>query len=75
MLAFSSMPPIEARYQDGVLKPAKPLSLRPGEVVGLIVTRRPDVGRWDLEKLAAHASEDDALASAGLDSWLDDLDS
>ncbi|MGC4070838.1 MAG: antitoxin family protein [Polyangiaceae bacterium] len=68
------MPRIEACYQDGILKPAKPLSLRPGEVVGVIVTRRPDPRRWILGKLAANPTEDEALATAGLDAWIDDLD-
>jgi hypothetical protein len=28
---------VEARYEDGFLKPTKPLQLRPGKKVGLIV--------------------------------------
>jgi predicted DNA-binding antitoxin AbrB/MazE fold protein len=68
------MRPIEALYQDGVLKPAKPLSLRPGEHVGVIVVRRPEQARWDLTRLAEASSEDVDLAEAGLDEWADDLD-
>jgi predicted DNA-binding antitoxin AbrB/MazE fold protein len=68
------MRPIEALYQDGVLKPAKPLSLRPGEQVGLIVVRRPERARWDLARLAGALSEDEELAETGLQAWADDLD-
>ena len=65
------MRPVEAWYQDGVLKPAKPLSLRPGEHVGVIVVRRPEQARWDLTRLAEATSEDVDLAEAGLDEWAD----
>ena len=68
------MRPVEARYEDGVLKPEKPLPLRPGDRVGLILVRRPDPARWDLQRLAAGAEEDEALASADLDQWADALD-
>ena len=72
---LTTMRPVEARYEDGVLKPEKPLPLRPGDRVGVIVLRRPDPARWDLQRLAAGAAEDQALASAGLDDWADTLDS
>ena len=68
------MRPVEARYEDGVLKPGKPLPLRPGDRVGLILVHRPDPARWDLQRLAAGAEEDEALASAGLHQWADALD-
>ena len=68
------MRPIEALYQNGVLKPAKPLSLRPGEHVGLIVVRRPEQARWELTRLAEVSSEDVELAEAGLDEWVNELD-
>lgn len=68
------MQPIEAMYEDGVLKPAKSLPLRPGEHVGVILVRRPDPSRWDLHKLAAAAEDDDDLASAGLDAWVHELE-
>jgi hypothetical protein len=45
------------------------LPLQPGERVALVVVRRPDEARWDLDRLAAHADEDLALAEAGLDDW------
>jgi hypothetical protein len=38
---------IEARYEEGLLKPEKPLALAPGERVALIVLRHPDPRRWD----------------------------
>jgi predicted DNA-binding antitoxin AbrB/MazE fold protein len=68
------MRPVEARYEEGVLKPAQPLKLREGERVRLIVVRRPDPARWDLKRLAQGASEDEALAATGLDAWADALE-
>jgi len=67
------MRPVETCYEDGFLKPAKPLQLRPGEKVGVIVVRRPDPSRWDLRRLAQGGAEDEALAGAGLDAWTDAL--
>ena len=63
------MRPVEALYEHGLLRPAKPLNLRPGERVGLIVVRHSDPSRWDLKRLAASALEDVDLASAGLDDF------
>ena len=63
------MRPIDALYENGVLRPVSPLSLRSGERVGLIVVRRPDPSRWDLSRLAKHGDDDLALAEAGLDEW------
>ena len=61
------MRPVEARFENGLLKPAKPLPLRPGENVAVIVMRQPDPKRWDLAKLAATANDDDlALSETGL---------
>ena len=68
------MRPVEARYEDGVLKPERPLPLRPGDRVGVIVLRRPDPARWDLRRLAVGAEEDEALVCVGLDDWADTLD-
>jgi predicted DNA-binding antitoxin AbrB/MazE fold protein len=68
------MRPVEARYEDGLLRPAKPLALRPGERVGLIVVRRPDPARWDLARLAGNATEDSELAGAGIGNWAADLE-
>jgi predicted DNA-binding antitoxin AbrB/MazE fold protein len=65
--------PLEALYENGILRPAKPLNLRPGERVGLIVVRQPDRARWDLARLASHPDDAD-LASAGLDDWAAALD-
>lgn len=68
------MGPVEARYEDGVLKPVTPLRLRAGEKVGVIVVRHPDSSRWDFKRLARGAAEDAALAGAGLDTWTDVLE-
>jgi predicted DNA-binding antitoxin AbrB/MazE fold protein len=46
---------VEALYEDGLLKPQTPLSLRPGERVGVIVVRQPDPSRWNLDRLAREA--------------------
>jgi predicted DNA-binding antitoxin AbrB/MazE fold protein len=65
---------IEADFEGGVLRPTKPLALRQGERVRLIVVRRSDPARWDLDRLAQGADEDLALAEAGLGAWADALD-
>jgi predicted DNA-binding antitoxin AbrB/MazE fold protein len=66
---------IEAQYEDGLLRPKKPLSLRRGERVGVIVVRWPDPTRWDLSRIGATAnSEDVSLAEAGLDEWVKQID-
>jgi len=66
---------VEARYEEGLLRPDKPLSLRQGEQVALIVVRRPDPRRWNLERLARSGKgEDLALAEEGLAEWADALD-
>jgi predicted DNA-binding antitoxin AbrB/MazE fold protein len=63
------MGPIEAFYEGGLLRPISPLPLRSGERVAVIVMRRPDASRWNLERLAMHGDDDLALAEAGLDEW------
>lgn len=66
---------IEARYEEGLLKPESPLSLTPGERVALIVVRHPDPSRWDLGRLArSGAGEDRMLSEQGLSEWADALD-
>jgi predicted DNA-binding antitoxin AbrB/MazE fold protein len=66
---------IEAHYEEGLLKPEAPLSLRPGERVALIVVRHPDPQRWNLARLAkGGAKEDLALSEQGLADWADMLD-
>lgn len=66
---------IEARYEEGLLKPEAPLALTPGERVALIVVRHPDPKRWDLERLARSGPEEDRiLAEQGLAEWTDALD-
>jgi len=66
--------PIEAQFENGLLRPAEPLPLRHGERVGVIVLRRADPRRWNLARLARGASDDATLAAAGLDEWADALD-
>ena len=68
------MRPVDALYENGVLRPVSPLPLRSGERVALIVVRRPDASRWDSPRLASHADDDLALAEAGLDDWASALD-
>ena len=66
---------VEAQYEDGVLRPAQLLDLRPGEQVSLIVVRRPDPSRWDLARLVKASNEEDlALAEHGLTEWAGELD-
>ena len=66
---------IEARYEGGLLRPETPLALSPGERVSLVVVRRPDPKRWDLQRLATRGSDEDgALAEQGLEEWAVALD-
>lgn len=72
---IDAMRVIEARYEEGLLKPETPLALTPGERVALIVVRHPDPRRWNLERLAkSGAGEDQVLAEQGLAEWADALD-
>lgn len=74
---LTRMGPIEAVYEDGVLRPLRPLGFRPGEHVALTVARRSDPGRWNLDRLAAHPMADLDMARAGMRGWfaaLRDLD-
>jgi predicted DNA-binding antitoxin AbrB/MazE fold protein len=66
---------IEAEFEDGFLKPTQPLPLRPGERVSLVMLRKADPQRWNLQKLAVTTREDDELAGAGLGDWVDQLES
>jgi predicted DNA-binding antitoxin AbrB/MazE fold protein len=68
------MTAVEAEYEGGVLRPVKPLRLKPGERVRLIVLRRPDPTRWDLDRLARGNAEDSELAAEGIQEWSDSLD-
>ena len=70
----SPMGPIDALYENGLLRPVSPLPLRPGERVAVIVVRKADPARWDVARLAAHGDDDLALAEAGLDEWAAALD-
>jgi len=66
---------VEARYEEGLLRLSRPLPLRVGERVGLIVARRPDPKRWDLDRLAKSGKEEDRqLAEQGLTGWAAALD-
>jgi predicted DNA-binding antitoxin AbrB/MazE fold protein len=55
------MRPVEALYEDGMLRPAKPLNLRPGERVAVIVVRQPDASRWDLARLGSAPKTNSSL--------------
>jgi len=66
---------IEAKYEDGVLRPTRRLALRPGEWVGIVVVRQPDAARWDPVRLSKIARADDqTLAEEGLADWASALD-
>ena len=66
---------IEARYEQGMLKPTEPLALRSGESVNLIVVRRADPSRWDRNRLAKSGdAEDLTLAEQGIEDWAAKLD-
>jgi len=66
---------IEAEFADGVLRPTRRLPLRPGERVGIVLVRRPDPSRWDLDRLSKTApTSDKALAEEGLGDWASVLD-
>ncbi len=66
---------VEARYENGLLKPIEPLALRPGERVSLIIVRRADPKRWDLDRLAkSGTAEETALSEQGLADWAAKLD-
>ena len=63
------MRPVDAFYENGLLRPVSALPLRSGERVRVIVVRKGDANRWDCDKLGAHPEDDLALAVAGLDEW------
>ena len=66
---------IEAEFENGVLRPACRLALREGERVGLLVVRRPDPARWDLDRLSKAACAGDlTLAEEGLGEWASALE-
>ena len=67
------MSSVEAEFENGVLRPIKPLRLRPGERVRIIVRRQPDPSRWNLKRLAATGGDDAELASAGMTTWSEAL--
>ncbi|TMQ19058.1 MAG: DUF104 domain-containing protein [Deltaproteobacteria bacterium] len=63
------MASVEAEYENGVLRPMRPLHLQPGERVHIIVKRQPDASRWNLERLANVSDDERELAAAGIDDW------
>lgn len=66
---------VEARYEQGLLKPTEPLTLRPGEKVNLVVVRRADPKRWNLGRLATGGTAEElALSEQGLADWATKLD-
>jgi predicted DNA-binding antitoxin AbrB/MazE fold protein len=60
---------IEAEFNEGVLRPMRPLPLRPGERVRMVVVRRPDPLRWDLARLSKAVRDEDTLTETGLAEW------
>lgn len=65
---------IEAEFENGVLRPMRRLSLRPGERVGIVVVRRPDPSRWDIARLSKRSADEEALSATGLADWTKSLD-
>jgi predicted DNA-binding antitoxin AbrB/MazE fold protein len=66
---------VEARFESRLLKPTRPLALRPGERVHLIVVRQPDPQRWDMARLAkSHSADEAVLTEQGLEDWAASLD-
>ena len=66
---------VDAQYDNGVLRPAERLGLRPGECVKVIVMRQPDPTRWDLARLAKTGNAEDLpLAERGLAEWASSLE-
>ena len=72
--SLHTVKPFEASYENGLLRPAKPLPLNEGEHVQVVVMRKPDPARWDLARIAATAADDTDLTEAGLDDWNSMLD-
>jgi predicted DNA-binding antitoxin AbrB/MazE fold protein len=62
---------VDADFEDGVLRPLRPLGLHPGERVRLVIYRHQssDLSRWDLSRLGGAQGEDLELAEAGLSEW------
>ena len=53
-----------------MLNPMRPLKLQPGERVDLIIVRRPDPSRWNLDRIANTVDvEDKQLTEQGLADW------
>ena len=65
---------IEAEFENGVLRPMRRLSLRPGERVGIVVVRKPDPNRWDIVRLSKRSADEEALSETGLADWAKSLD-
>ncbi|HNR31103.1 MAG TPA: DUF104 domain-containing protein [Candidatus Hydrogenedentes bacterium] len=65
---------IEAKFENGVLRPLRRLSLRAGEQVGIFVVRHPDPARWVIARLSKRSTEDEDLAKGGIDEWAAALD-
>ena len=66
---------VEARFESGLLGPSRPLALRPGERVHLIVVRQPDPQRWDMARLAKSPPADEAvLTEQCLEHWAASLE-
>jgi len=60
---------VEAEFENGILRPMRPLALRPGERVGIVVVRRPDPARWDMDRLARRNADEERLTESSLADW------
>jgi predicted DNA-binding antitoxin AbrB/MazE fold protein len=69
---MKNMRRVSALYEQGRLKPDRPLPLEEGERVVIIVLRPSDQKRWDPSRLAGRGEEDLALAEQGLADWATD---
>lgn len=73
--SISAVKLFEAQYEKGLLRPTKPLVVRPGERVGLMRIRRPGPRRWNPDRLRKSVSAEHLeLAEQGLVDWSKSLD-
>lgn len=67
---------IEAEFENGMLRPMVRLPLQPGERVGIVLVRRPDPSRWDLDRLSKGCGSDELseMTAEGMAEWAEALD-